>query len=41
MVADTIIESRAYALEGGEQETVSYGGEGSETEGETSHTATV
>jgi small subunit ribosomal protein S2 len=41
MVADTIVESKAYALEGGEQETVSFGGEGSETEGATPHIATV
>jgi small subunit ribosomal protein S2 len=41
MVADTILESKAFAHEGGEQETVSYGGEGSEAEGETSHPATV
>ena len=30
MVADTVIESRATALEGGEQQTVSFGGEESE-----------
>jgi len=40
-VADAIIESKAYALEGGEQETVSFGGEGSETESTMPHTATV
>ena len=32
MVADTILETRAYALEGADQETVSFGGE--EAEGE-------
>jgi len=35
MVADTVIEARATALEGGDQETVSFGGEGVEAEGET------
>src|SRR5690242_7397923 len=30
MVSDTVIESRATALEGGEQQTVSFGGEESE-----------
>jgi small subunit ribosomal protein S2 len=33
-VADAILEGRQYALEGGDQETVSFGGEGSEAEGE-------
>ena len=33
LVADTILEGRAFALEGADQETVSFGGE--ETEGET------
>ena len=32
LVSDTVIESRAHALEGGEQETVSFGGEGVEGE---------
>ena len=41
MIADTVLESKAYALEGGDQETVSYGGEGSETEAEASHTGTA
>ena len=35
-VADTILEARSMALEGGQQETVSFGGEGVEHEGETS-----
>jgi small subunit ribosomal protein S2 len=34
MVADTVIESKATALEGREQETVSFGGEGLESETE-------
>src|SRR5258706_3826916 len=33
-VADTVIEARAMAREGGDQETVSFGGEGVEAEGE-------
>jgi small subunit ribosomal protein S2 len=37
--ADTILESRAMALEGAEQETVSFGGEGVESEGETTKAA--
>jgi small subunit ribosomal protein S2 len=41
MVADTVLEAHAYALEGGDQETVSFGGEGVETEGETSQAATL
>jgi small subunit ribosomal protein S2 len=41
MIADTVLESKAYALEGGDQETVSYGGEGSEAEAEASHTGTA
>jgi len=32
LVADTVIESRAFALEGAEQETVSFGGEEAESE---------
>jgi len=40
MVADTVIEARSTALEGGDQETVSFGGEGAEVEGET-HPASV
>jgi small subunit ribosomal protein S2 len=32
MVADTVIESRAFALEGSEQETVSFGGDAAEAE---------
>ncbi len=35
MVADTVLESRAFVREGGEEETVSFGGDGSEAEGET------
>ena len=35
-VADTALEGRATALEGAQQETVSFGGEGAEHEGETS-----
>src|SRR5262249_41694208 len=34
MAADPILEARSYALEGSEQETVSFGGEGIESEGE-------
>jgi small subunit ribosomal protein S2 len=34
-VADSIAEARSMALEGADQETVSYGGDGSETEAET------
>src|SRR2546426_6867858 len=32
MIADTVLESKAYALEGGDEQTVSYGGEESEAE---------
>jgi small subunit ribosomal protein S2 len=32
MVADTVIESRSMALEGADQETVSFGGDAAETE---------
>jgi small subunit ribosomal protein S2 len=35
MVSDTVLEARATAHEGGDQETVSFGGEGVEAEGET------
>jgi small subunit ribosomal protein S2 len=35
MVADTILEARSFALEGADQETVSFGGEESEGEAET------
>ena len=35
MVADTILETRAYALEGADQETVSFGGEEAEGEAQT------
>ena len=40
-VADTALEGRATALEGGEQETVSFGGEGAESEGVPSDAAAV
>jgi len=39
-VADTVLEGKAYAAEGGE-ETVSFGGESAETEGEASAAAAV
>ena len=39
--ADTALEARATKLEGGEQETVSFGGEGAETEGVPTDAATV
>ncbi|OGF15339.1 MAG: 30S ribosomal protein S2 [Candidatus Eisenbacteria bacterium RBG_16_71_46] len=39
MVGDAILNARAYALEGGDQETVSFGGDA--VEGEASQTATV
>jgi small subunit ribosomal protein S2 len=35
MVSDTVLDSRAFSREGGEEETVSFGGDGSEAEGET------
>jgi small subunit ribosomal protein S2 len=35
MVADTILETRAVALEGADQETVSFGGEEAEGEAQT------
>ena len=41
MVADTIIEARSTALEGRDQETVSFGGEGADAESEPTPTATV
>jgi small subunit ribosomal protein S2 len=41
MLSDTVLEARAYALEGSDQETVSFGGDAVETEGQTSHAATV
>jgi small subunit ribosomal protein S2 len=41
MVSDTVLNARAFALEGGDQETVSFGGEGIETEGATSHAASI
>ena len=40
MVSDTVLEARNVALEGGDQQTVSFGGEGAEAEGET-HPAAV
>ena len=39
MVADTVIESRAFAQEGSDQATVSFGGDATEAEGETSAAA--
>ena len=39
MVADTVIESRAFAQEGSDQGTVSFGGDATEAEGETSAAA--
>ena len=41
MVADAVEEARAFKLEGGDQETVSFGGDASETEGQTPQPATV
>jgi small subunit ribosomal protein S2 len=41
MVSGTVLEARAFAREGGDQETVSFGGEEIESEGQTSHAATV
>jgi small subunit ribosomal protein S2 len=41
LVADTVVNARATALEGRDQETVSFGGEGVEGESETAPTATV
>ena len=41
LVSNTVIESRAYALEGGDQETVSFGGDGSEAENEPSASASA
>jgi len=41
MVADTVMEAKATALEGREQETVSFGGEGLESEAESAPTANV
>jgi small subunit ribosomal protein S2 len=41
MVSDTVMEARAYAHEGGDQETVSFGGDAVETEGQPSHAATL
>ena len=41
LVADSILEAKSFALEGGEQETVSFGGDAAETEGVPSHTAAV
>jgi len=36
MVADTVLEAKSYKHEGGDQETVSFGGDSSDTEGEPS-----
>jgi small subunit ribosomal protein S2 len=41
MVAGAILEAKAFALEGSDQETVSFGGEGIEAEGETPHAASI
>ena len=41
MVADTVAEGHAVALEGADQQTVSFGGEGIENEGEPSTATTV
>jgi small subunit ribosomal protein S2 len=41
LVADTVIEARSTALEGRDQETVSFGGEGVESESEAAPTATA
>ena len=41
MVADTILDARSTALEGRDQETVSFGGDGADAEGEPSQTANV
>jgi small subunit ribosomal protein S2 len=41
MIATTVLESRAYALEGGEERTVSYGGEESEAEAQPTHSGTA
>jgi small subunit ribosomal protein S2 len=40
LVADTVLEARSLALEGTDQETVSFGGDAAETEGE-AHAARV
>ena len=41
LVADTVLEAQAVVLEGADQQTVSFGGEGVETEGEPSTATTV
>jgi small subunit ribosomal protein S2 len=41
MVSDTVLDAKAYALEGADQETVSFGGEGVEAEGEAPQAASV
>ena len=41
MVSDTILEAKSYANEGGEQETVSFGGDAGEPEGQPTHAATA
>jgi small subunit ribosomal protein S2 len=40
LVSDTVSEARTFVREGGDQETVSFGGEEIESEGERSHAAT-
>ena len=41
MVATTVLESKAYALEGGDEVTVSYGGEETEAEAQATHTGSA
>ena len=41
LVADTVLEAQAVVLEGADQQTVSFGGEGAEHEGEPSAATTV
>jgi small subunit ribosomal protein S2 len=41
MIASTVLESKAYALEGGDEQTVSYGGEETEAEVQPSHSGTA
>src|SRR5436190_7406776 len=41
MVSDTVNEAKSFAHEGGDQETVSFGGDATEPEGQPSHVATV
>jgi small subunit ribosomal protein S2 len=41
MIASTVLESKAYALEGGDEQTVSYGGEETEAEAQPTHSGTA